>query len=131
MQTQDPSAHTSPLLIPMIIAGILAGTVGLVIGGLIGATTCDWSLNEARCLEPTVYGGIIGESVLLPLGACLIGRPRGGLPTFLFVLTVSVGIGGVGLALAFATGLPAVLSPVPVLQLIACVAIQKRTTRSH
>ena len=41
-------------------------------GGLIGAMSCDWTVREAGCLEPTVYGAILGSSILMSVGVHLI-----------------------------------------------------------
>lgn len=116
-------------LFAIVLAGLLGSAIGFVVGGLIEAVRCDWSIKEAGCLEPVVYGAIIGESILLMLGVYLASPRRGSLSILPTLLAVG-GIAAAGLTAAFATGLGGVIIAIPVAQLIVCVAIQWRVLRS-
>ena len=113
-----------------ILAGLLGSAIGFVVGGLIGAMSCDWSIKEAGCLEPTVYGAIIGESILLMLGVYLASQRGGNLSILLTLLAVG-GIAAAGLTVTFATGLGGLLFAIPIVQIIICGAIQWRVLRSY
>ena len=130
MWTQLSSIRATGLLVPMVLAGLLGGTIGIFAGGLIGAATCDWSIKEAGCIEPSAYGAIIGASILMPLGVHLANWQRWRLLPFLLSLLAVGGIAAAGLAvLVVDEGQEWVLLAIPVLQLIACVGIARPTAR--
>ena len=112
---RDQPAHQPPsrlpywLCIPGLLGAVLGGGFGFIGGGLVAAI---------NCVRPSVAGAIIGTSVLIPAGFLLARRPS--VPATLLVGTLLV-VGAIalgGLTLAFATGQPAVIVAVPVVQLL-------------
>ena len=119
--------ETSRLLL-MVLLGLLAGVIGFLVGGFIGATSCDWNIKEAGCIEDSAYGAIIGASVLMPLGVHLASPLRRRFPPF---LVSSLAVGGIAAAGIVASGQSEwILFAIPVVQLIICVAIERRFARS-
>ena len=113
----------------MAIAGVIGGTVGVFGGGLIGSAVGGGNAicgDDACGLEEAVYGAILGESVLLPLGVHLANGRRG---NYGLSLLASVGIGALGILAVDASndGIP--LLVVPVAQLITSIAIERTTSR--
>ena len=98
-------------LFAIVLAGLLGSAIGSVVGWLIGAMSCDWTIKEAGCLKPAVYGAIIGESILLMLGVYL--ASLGGRHSILLTLLAVGGIAAAGLTVTFATGLGGILSSGP------------------
>ena len=122
MQSQYPSVSPNRPLFIIIFGGLLGGAIGFLAGGLIGVVTCDRSIKEAGCLRPSIYGAIIGNSILMPICVQLINR-RSGFPVFLLTFLVVSGIGTARLLVAFATGLRGIIIAIPIVQLIGCIAI--------
>lgn len=116
--------RTYRFLFATALVGLLVGAIGFLAGGYIGATSCDRNIKEAGCVEPMIYGAIIGTSILMPVGVQLTYRRRGSFPLFLLTLLAVGGIAAVGLAVGFVTGLGAVIIAIPVVQLTSCVVIQ-------
>jgi hypothetical protein len=125
----DPSRHAfprqqvNPAL--LVAGGIAGGAVGVFGGGLIGG-----KLRENDCedcaLEGVVYGAVAGGSALLPLGVHVANGRRG---NFGLSLLSSLAIGGVGLAVALEANEAAVLIPVPVLQIVSSILIERATEK--
>jgi hypothetical protein len=113
----------SPVL--LTLGGVLAGTAGAFAGAAIGneitKNTC-----EDCFLEGVIYGGMAGGSALLPLGVHLANGRRG---NYGASLLASLGIGAAGLAIAVAANEGGVLLPVPVLQLVSSILIERKTAR--
>ena len=81
-------------------------------------------------MKPTLYGAIIGDSILMPVGVQLTSWRRGSFPLFLSTLLAVGVIAVLGLIAAFATGLGGFIIAIPVLQLIGCIAIHRTGFRS-
>ena len=117
-------------LFVITLTGLLGGAIGFFAGGFIGAESCDWNIKEAGCLEPTICGAIIGNSVLMPFGVQLANWRQVNFLLFLLTLLAVGGIAVVGLMAAFATGWGGIIIAIPIIQLMSCVAIQWTTFRS-
>lgn len=110
-------------------AGLLASAIGFFAGGFIGAEIDQAGSNgyeEWDGLYCVVVGASIGETLLLPVGVHLANSWRGNLP---LSLLASVSIVGAGIFVATATEEPYVLLSIPILQLTACTAIERSTSR--
>ena len=118
------------LLLGIALGGLLGGAIGYLAGGLIGALSCDWNVKEAGCLESSVYGAVIGNSIMIPIGVQVANWQRGNPSLFLLTLLVAGGIAAAGLAAYYATGVERAVIALTVLQLVSCVAIQWRSLRS-
>ena len=125
MRSQYTSASPMPPLFVIIFGGIIGGAIGFFAGGFVGAATCDWNTKEAGCLEPAIYGAIIGNSILMAISVQLTSRRRSSFTVFLLTLVAVCGIAAAGLIVAFATGLGGSSIAVPIVQLISCVAIHR------
>jgi hypothetical protein len=114
---------THPAL--LALGGVVGGAVGVVGGAIAGARA-----TEARCEDCAIVGGIYGAvaggSVGLPLGVHVANRGRG---SFLPALGASLAIGGAGLGVALLANDAAIMIPVPVLQLVAAILIERSTSR--
>ncbi|GIW53305.1 MAG: hypothetical protein KatS3mg081_2660 [Gemmatimonadales bacterium] len=105
------------------IAGGLAGGAvgffgGLWVGGALVDRNCE--VEDLHCLLVGLgIGAGVGESLLLPLGLHLGYGRRGNLG---LQVAGSVALAGLGLAAVALTHEPAVLIPVPVLQLVVGLA---------
>ncbi|MBX6363803.1 MAG: hypothetical protein IRZ00_08040 [Gemmatimonadetes bacterium] len=120
----------------LVAAGILGGGVGLVGGAFVGAWggdfSCDDRGNADACDAPVIlgamFGGVAGEALLLPLAEHLAGGRRGPLGK---ELLVSIALAGAGLGLLWLTDFdgptaPATLVTVPLAQLVAVTALERR-----
>jgi hypothetical protein len=107
------------------VAGLAAGAAGGVLGGTLGVMIADCS--GTGCAGPFILGAALGEAVALPLGVHLAGR-RGSYPAG--VLT-SVGVAAAGIfTMAFAeadVAAQGIVVIVPIAQLIATIAVDRRT----
>ena len=113
----------------MILGGLLGGAVGFFGGGFAGALINDDedSEDELEAVEGFAVGAVIGETLLLPLGVNIANYRQGSYGLSLLAATAITAVG-----LAFATSGEDELEyliPVPVLQLISSVIIEKRTTK--
>jgi hypothetical protein len=119
---QTPTASTGS----MVLGGLLLGAAGFFGGGYLGAIIADRSSDlEFAALTGFVVGAVIGETAGLPLGVHLANKRRG---EYAPSLLVSAGIAAVGLALASSDDDNLeFLIPVPIAQLIASIAIERRT----
>ncbi len=122
-----PQPQARPGRSPVVLAlgGVLAGTAGAFGGAWIGNEITKDACEDCF-LEGLVYGGVAGGSALLPLGVHLANGHRG---NYGASLLASLGIGAVGLGLAAATNEGAFMIPVPVLQLVSSILIERRTAR--
>ena len=115
-----PPAHPAWLA----VGGVLGGAAGLVGGAYLGARA-----TEAQCedcfLVGGIYGAVAGGSAGLPLGVHLANGGRGRL---LPSLVASLAIGGAGLGLSALTDTYELMIPVPALQLVSSILIERRTT---
>ena len=84
------------LLLGIALGGLLGGAIGSLAGGLIGALSCDWNVKEAGCLESSVYGAVIGNSIMIPIGVQVANWQRGNPSLFLLTLLVAGGIAAAG-----------------------------------
>lgn len=119
---QTPTASTGS----MVLGGLALGAAGFFGGGYLGAILADRSSDlEFAALTGFAVGAVIGETIGLPLGVHLANKGRG---EYAPSLLVSAGIAAVGLALA-SSGDDHLeyLIPVPIIQLIASIAIERRT----
>ena len=130
MRSQYTSVSPNRPLFIIIFGGLLGGVIGFLAGGLIGAVTCDWSIKEAGCLRPSIYGAIIGNTILMPICVQLMNR-RSSFPVFLLSLLVVSSIRAAGLIGAFATGLGRILIAIPIVQLIGCIAVHRTAPSSN
>jgi hypothetical protein len=123
----NPQASPRPARSPVVLAlgGVLAGTAGTFGGAWIGSRFRQDACEDCG-LQGLVYGGMAGGSALLPLGVHLANGGRG---NYGASLAASLGIGAAGLAVAMATNEGAVLLPVPVLQLVSSILIERNTAR--
>jgi hypothetical protein len=125
----DPSIHAFPRqqMNPAVLAtgGVLGGAVGVFAGALAGAKLTERDCEDCG-LVGAVYGAIAGGSALLPLGVHVANHGRG---NFGLSLLSSLAIGGVGLALASETNSAAVMIPVPVLQIVSSILIERKTEK--
>lgn len=106
------------------LGGVLGGAVGLVAGGYVGAR-----LTEDRCedcfLVGGIYGAVAGASTGLPFGVHLANGGRGRLPPS---LAASLAIAGMGLGAAAISDNAGFMIPVPALQLLSSILIERATT---
>ena len=125
----DPSLHAvprqqvSPAL--LVVGGLAGGAVGVFGGGLIGAKVTENDCEDCA-VEGAAYGAVVGGSALLPLGVHIANQRRGNLG---LSLLSSLAIGGLGLAIALETNEAAVLIPVPVLQIVSSILIERATEK--
>ncbi|MBV9774726.1 MAG: hypothetical protein JO040_12290 [Gemmatimonadetes bacterium] len=119
--------------VPLLVGGgIGGGLAGLVAGAYLGYGV---ELGQSGChdeelcgLGGALLGAALGEALLLPYGVHLADRSRGSYGrTFL----ASFGTGAAGLLLLGATGEAAgeLWWAVPVAQIAAAVAVERRTAR--
>jgi len=113
----------------MILGGLLGGAIGFFGGGFAGALINDDQdgEDELEVVEGFAVGAVIGETLLLPLGVNIANYRQGSYSLSLLAATAITAVG-----LAFATSGEDELEfliPVPVLQLISSVMIEKRTTK--
>jgi hypothetical protein len=108
----------------LALGGVLGGAVGLVSGAYIGARA-----TEDRCedcfLVGGIYGAVAGGSAGLPLGVHLANGGRGRL---LPSLAASFAIAGAGLGASALTNTDGLMIPVPALQLVSSILIERATT---
>ena len=117
-QTQRSSAL-------LALGGVLAGTAGVFGGAIIGAEFTKGNCEDCF-LEGLVYGSVAGGSILLPLGVHLANGHRG---NYGASLLASCGLGVAGLGLAVATNEGGFMIPVPVLQLVSSILIERAKAR--
>ncbi|HEY8257201.1 MAG TPA: hypothetical protein VIG08_06055 [Gemmatimonadales bacterium] len=116
-----PRGETHPAV--LALGGVAGGAVGVFAGALAGAKLTEHDCEDCA-LVGAVYGAIAGGSAVLPLGVHLANRGRG---NFALSLLSSLAIGGVGLAIAHEANSAAVMIPVPVLQVVSSILIERRT----
>jgi hypothetical protein len=123
---RDTAATRHPDAGGMVVAGVTAGAVGLFAGAYAGGALGGGNriCGDDPCgLEGALWGAVLGESVVLPLGVHLAGGRRGNYGTEL-VTSVVIATGGVLLAYASGSGIP--LLAVPIAQLASGIAIEAR-----
>lgn len=114
-----------------VLGGVAGGTAGAAVGfvgGLVAARGCE---GDEVCLMPALVGAVVGETLGVPLGVHLAEGRRGSLA---LGALASAGVTAAGLgAIAFFgdSGPPAqgVAVLVPVAQLWAAIAVERRTAR--
>ena len=133
-----PAAHAQPLIQQpapvgnMIFGGLVGGAIGFFAFGFAGALIADSQAADGgdgfEALGGFVVGSVIGESVLLPLGVHVANERRG---DFALELLASAAIAGVGVCLTSAMEDMAIvfLPAIPVAQLAASIAIERRAMR--
>lgn len=115
-----------------IAGGVLAGGAGFLAGGFLGAS-CTYTPNaDFSGIGGFIVGAPIGEAIGLPIGVHLGNGRRGNLPLAMFA---SMGIAGTGIVVTAALDdyrAPVITLPVTALtQFVACVAIERGTTRTN
>lgn len=137
--------NASGASIPRATAGaILGGAAGLVVGGFVGgalkSSNCDDGGNPDSCVGPTllgiIWGGGVGHTIGIPLGAHYIGGRKGELVPSM--LTSAAIFGAEILVLRYAvkdgqyvhknTAIAAVIAA-PILQIISSVVFEARGKR--
>lgn len=118
-----PRNQTNPAV--MATGGVIGGVVGVFAGALVGARLTEHDCEDCG-LVGAVYGAVAGGSALLPLGVHVANRGRG---NFGMSLLSSLAIGGVGLAVAHESNSAAVMIPVPILQIVSSILIERKTER--
>jgi hypothetical protein len=114
-----------PVRHPAVLAlgGVLGGAAGLVGGAYLGARA-----TEHRCedcfLVGGIFGAVAGASTGLPLGVHIANGGRGRL---LPSLAASLAIGAAGFGAAVLTNTYEIMIPVPALQLISSILIERST----
>lgn len=114
-----------------IAGGLLAGGLGALGGGLLGSSNVDSPGCDFCGVGGFITGAVIGEATLTPLGVHLGNSRRGS-----FGLGLLTSLAVVGGALALASGtygdeLTTIAIVAPILQLSACIAIERATGRSR
>lgn len=120
-----PGFRPAPSAVSLGLGGLVGGAVGTFAGAYLGAKATEDECEDCF-LEGLVYGGIAGESALLPLGVHLANGRRG---NYGLSLLASAAIAGAGVGLAAATHEEGILLAVPVAQLISAIAIERATGR--
>jgi len=131
------AALRTPLTVPqpvangrMAIGGLALGAIGFFGGGFAGALLFqseDDDPDGLDALERFAVGAVIGETALLPFGVHLANKRQGNL---LPALLASAAITGASLAIATSgEDQIEVLIPVPIIQLVAAIVIERATTR--
>ena len=128
---QPPSRLPLRLCLPGLLGALVGGVLGFIGGGLVAAATCDWTMKEAGCIQPSVTGAIIGSSVLIPAGLILARRPPVPMPLLLGTLLAVGAAASGGLTLAFATGQPSFIVAVPLVQLLIVTYVWCRRPRTE
>lgn len=114
----------------LALGGIVGGGAGIIGGGLLGyglETGLAGCEGQEWCgFAGTVFGAMIGEVVMLPLGVHLANRSRG---SYLPGLGMSLAVGLAGFTLAAVAGesVPLVVPVIPAAQLVAAVAVERGT----
>jgi len=125
----DPSLPAFPRgqVHPALLAagGIVGGAVGVFGGALAGARITQHDCEDCG-LVGAVYGAVAGGSALLPLGVHVANRGRG---NFGWSLLGSLAMGAAGLAVAHEANSAAVMLPVPVLQIVSSILIERATEK--
>jgi hypothetical protein len=116
-----PSTH--PALLAM--GGVLGGAAGLVGGAWVGEHFTEDQCDDCG-LVGAAYGAVAGVSAGLPLGVHVANGRRGRL---LPSLAASFAIAGAGLGAAALTNTYEIMVPVPALQLISSILIERSTAR--
>lgn len=113
----------------MALGGLAMGAIGFFGGGFAGALLFQSEEDDPDgldALERFAIGAVIGETALLPLGVHIANKRQGNLfPAIL----ASAAITGASLAIA-TSGEDQIelLIPVPLVQLVASIAIERATT---
>lgn len=138
---QSPSGAS----IPRATAGaILGGAAGLVVGGFAGgaftSSKCDSGGNPDSCVGPTllgiIWGGGVGHTIGIPLGAHYIGGRKGELVPSLLASAAIFGAEVLVLRYAVEDGqyvhkntAIATVIAAPILQIISSVIFEARGKR--
>lgn len=124
---RNEARAASPGIPGLVLAGLIGGTVGVFAGGFIGSALGGGNAicgDDACGLEEAVYGAIIGESALLPLGVHLANHRRGSYGLSLLA-SGAIALAGVAAVDATDDGWP--LIAVPVGQLVSSILIERAT----
>jgi hypothetical protein len=124
---QESGRHVSDAT--LALGGIVGGGAGIIGGGLLGyglETGAGCEGDEWCGFAGTVFGAMIGEVVMLPLGVHLANRSRG---SYLPGLGMSLVVALAGLTLAGATGgaAPLMVPAIPIAQLLTSIAVERRS----
>ena len=125
LTAQEPRRTTGRL----VAGGLLGGAVGFFGGGIAGAAiACECAdVEDDLCaLDGYLIGATLAEAPLLPLGVHLANDTSG---NYFLELLASSAIAGVALGLASIEGNGVFLIPVPPLQLLTSIAIERATAR--
>ena len=110
----------------MVVAGTVLGAVGLFAGGALGvaAEDCNHHPSEFCGLGGAILGGLIGESIGVPVGVHLVGR-KGSLGG---EIGTSFGVSFIGVLSAFASQGIGILF-VPPVQLMTSIAFERNAKK--
>jgi hypothetical protein len=123
---RDTAARAPAPVGGMIVGGLAGGTIGFFAGGYAGFALDGGNrvCGDDPCgVEGALWGVVLGESVVLPLGVHIANGRRGNYGTELLT-SVGIAVGGVMLAAASDSGIPLLL--VPIAQIASGIAIEKR-----
>ncbi len=109
-----------------IVGALLAGGLGVIGGAFVGGSSSGaQNCDEEMCgLEYLFWGAVVGETIMMPLGAHLGNGRRGSLG---LDLLASIGVAGAGLGLTYATGFGNIFVLTAILQVVTTVAIEIKT----
>jgi len=115
-----------PSIPAMMLAGTALGAVGLFAGGALGVASenCGHHPSEFCGLGGAILGGLIGESVGVPIGVHLVGR-NGSLGG---EIGASLGVSFLGILAAFVTQGVGILL-VPPAQLATSIHIERAANK--
>lgn len=125
---QEGGRHVSDATLSL--GGVAGGALGFLGGGLLGygvETELAGCEGDEWCgFVGTLFGALIGEMVMLPLGVHVANRSRG---SYAPSLGMSLGVGVGGLLLAGVAGEAATLlvPAIPAAQILAAIAVERRT----
>ncbi|MGE0352421.1 MAG: hypothetical protein AB7I33_05155 [Gemmatimonadales bacterium] len=108
----------------MAFGGTVGGVTGFMAGALVASGLSRNCGGEFCGLEAAFLGGLIGETLAIPLGVHLANRSRGNFGT---ALAGSVVSGAAALLLLDATGEGALVLAVPLAQIVTSVLVEGRT----
>lgn len=114
-----------------VLGGLAGGALGAGVGFLAGLAANGSCEGDEVCVLPAFAGAILGETLGLPLGVHVAEGRRGSYPLGALA-SVGVTAAGLGLmSLVGDSGPPAqgIAVMVPVAQLLASIAVERRTAR--
>lgn len=130
LRLPPPEVSKSPSVPAMLLGGVAGGAVGLIAGAYggvaverAGVRAGLWRMSNEYVPAGLVWGALLGESLLLPLGVHAGGGGRG---SYWRSAATSIGVMGAGLLLAIPTSGVSLLF-VPPVQLGTSIHIEQRS----